>query len=193
MAPVKILAFAGSARKDSLNKKLIRVAAKGAEAAGAEVTLLDLRDFELPMYDGDCEAELGLPEKAKELKRIFEAHDGLLIASPEHNSSYSSMLKNLIDWVSRSGGAGEKPLSAFNGKYAAILATSPGALGGLRGLFQLRELLANLNVTVLPQLQAVGQGGGAFDDDGSLKDDATAKRVQALAALLVQTLEKLAA
>ncbi|MBI1215916.1 MAG: NADPH-dependent FMN reductase [Alphaproteobacteria bacterium] len=193
MAPVKILAFAGSARKDSLNKKLIRIAAEGARAAGAEVTLLDMREYELPMYDGDCEAELGLPDKAKELKKIFEAHDGLLIASPEHNSSYSAMLKNLVDWVSRSAGEGDKPLSAFSGKYAALLSTSPGALGGLRGLFQLRELLANLGVTVLPQLQAVGQGGTAFNDDGGLKDEATAKKVAAQAAALAGLLEKIAA
>lgn len=193
MAPVKILAFAGSARKDSLNKKLIRVAAKAAEAAGAEVTLLDLRDYELPMYDGDCEAELGLPEKARELKKIFQAHDGLLIASPEHNSSYSSMLKNLVDWVSRSAGPEDKPLSAFSGKYAAIMATSPGALGGLRGLYQLRELLANINVTVLAQIQAVGQGGTAFDEAGNLKDEKSAKGVAAQAAALVHTLQKLKA
>src|SRR5262249_29719722 len=100
MAP-RILAFAGSTRRDSFNKKLAGIAADGARAAGAEVTFIDLRDYPLPLYDGDLEAEKGLPEQAQRLKKLFLDHDGLLISSPEYNSSISGVLKNTIDWVSR--------------------------------------------------------------------------------------------
>src|SRR6185295_2879266 len=101
MTQPKILAFAGSMRKDSFNKKLIRVAAEGARSAGAEVTLIDLKDFPLPVYDGDLEAAEGLPAGAKKLKELFLQNQGLLIASPEYNSSIPGTLKNAIDWVSR--------------------------------------------------------------------------------------------
>ena len=97
----KILAFAGSARKDSLNKKLLKIAAAGAQTAGADVTLVDLADFELPLFNQDLESEQGMPEKAGEFKRLMIAHDGFLIASPEYNSAFSPLLKNTIDWASR--------------------------------------------------------------------------------------------
>jgi len=108
MAQVKILAFAGSLRKDSYNKKLVKVAIKGAEAAGAQVTYLDLRDLQLPIYDGDLEAEVKLPEGGRRLKDLMESHDGFLISCPEYNSSISAALKNAIDWASRPQ-HGEKP------------------------------------------------------------------------------------
>src|SRR5690349_10662962 len=108
----KILAFAGSAREGSLNKKLIKVAAEGARAAGGQVTLIDLRDFPLPMMDIDTEKE-GYPENARKLKDLFLAHDGLLISTPEHNSSYPAQVKNTIDWLSRKTAADEPPFSAF--------------------------------------------------------------------------------
>jgi NAD(P)H-dependent FMN reductase len=186
---VKIVALAGATRTDSLNKKLIRVAAAAATAAGAEVTLVDLRDYPMPFYDGDLESASGLPDNAKKLKQLFIDSDGILIASPEYNSSYSAVLKNAIDWMSRSSAKDEA--SAFNGKYAAILSASPGALGGLRGLFALRELLQNLNITVLPAMQAVGSAMTAFDDKGALTDEKTAAGVNRVAQQLVATLEKI--
>src|SRR3989338_2486857 len=98
----KILAFAGSTRTESFNKKLVQIAVRGAKQAGADVAYIDLRDFPLPLFDGDLEAKEGLPANAKKLKALFLDHQGLLISSPEYNSSISGVLKNTIDWVSRS-------------------------------------------------------------------------------------------
>ena len=139
-----ILFLAGSARKESINKKLARLAATMAEATGADVTLIDLKDYDMPIYNGDLEQENGLPENAKKLKKIFIEHDGFFIASPEYNSSYSALLKNTIDWLSRPHKENELPLTAYKGKVAALGATSPGALGGLRGLVALRMLLGKI-------------------------------------------------
>src|SRR5271163_4547880 len=124
----RILAFAGSPRRESFNKKLVSIAAKGAREAGAEVTLIDLKDFPLPLFDQDLEAEQGMPENGKKLKKLFIDHDGLLIASPEHNGSFPAILKNAIDWVSRPA-PGEPSLAAFRGKVATLMSASPGALG----------------------------------------------------------------
>src|ERR1700722_14157917 len=112
MSQPRILAFAGSTRKDSYNKRLVRIAAQGAEAAGAKVTIIDLADFPMPLYDGDLEQSAGQPEHGVRLKKLLTESDGLLLASPEYNSSYSAVLKNSIDWVSRSV-QGEPPLLAF--------------------------------------------------------------------------------
>lgn len=184
----KILAFAGSARKDSLNKKLVAIAAEGAKQAGAEVTLIDLADYPMPLFDQDWEAEHGMPAAAQQFKELLIAHDGLLIASPEYNSAFSPLLKNAIDWASRATVADEPPLVAYKNKYAAIMATSPGALGGLRGLVFLRMLLGNIGVTLLPDQQAVPNGFTAFDDTGRLADEKRHARVMALGEQLAQRL-----
>ena len=181
----KILAFAGSARKDSWNKKLIRIAAAGAQSAGAEVTLLDLGDYPMPLYDGDIEAGDGLPDNAIELRALFGAHDGLLIAAPEYNSSITPLLKNVIDWVSRPA-ADEPALKYFTAKTAGLVATSPGALGGLRGLVHVRQILSNINVLVIPQQVAVPAAGSAFDEAGSLSDPARQTAVEGVGAALAQ-------
>jgi NAD(P)H-dependent FMN reductase len=176
----KILAFAGSARKDSLNKKLLKIAVEGAQAAGADVTLVDLADFDLPLFSQDLESEMGMPDIAGKFKRLMIAHDGFLIASPEYNSAFSPLLKNTIDWASRSESDDEPPLMAYRGKTAAILATSPGGLGGMRGLVMLRMLLGNLGVIVFPDQQAVPNGLKAFNDDGSMSDPKQEKRTRML-------------
>lgn len=190
---VKILAFAGSARKNSLNKKLLKVAAAGAEAAGGDITLVDLAEFDMPLFNQDLESEQGMPEKASELKRLMRAHDGFLIASPEYNGAFSPLLKNAIDWASRSEGEDESPLVAYRGNTAAILATSPGGLGGMRGLVMLRMLLGNLGVIVLPDQQAVPNGFQSFNDDGSMNDSKLEKRIRTLGESLVQFTRKLKA
>src|SRR5678815_272626 len=176
---VKILAFAGSSRKDSFNKKLVRIAAAGAREAGAEVTEIDLRDFPMPIYDGDLEAAEGHPANARKLKDLFVAHHGLLIASPEYNSGISALLKNSIDWVSRPV-PGEPSLVAFTGKIAALMATSTGALGGLRGLVQVRMILSNIGVIVLPDQVSIPKAAEAFDGSGAIKDAALNTRVRGL-------------
>jgi chromate reductase len=172
----KVLCFAGSLRKDSYNKKLVKVAMAAAEKAGAEVTFIDLKEFPLPIYDGDIESADGIPETAKKLKAVMKQHQAFLIASPEYNSSISGALKNAIDWASRPE-PGEKNLECFTGKVAGIMAASPGALGGLRGLVTVRSILENIGVIVVPDQVAVSAAQDAFDNDGKLKD---AKRQEAV-------------
>jgi NAD(P)H-dependent FMN reductase len=145
------------------------LAAAKAEAAGGKVTLIDLRDFPMPIYDGDLEAADGIPPEGRRLKALFKEHEGLIIASPEYNSSITAVLKNAIDWISRPE-PGEPPLAAFKGKVALIVSASPGNLGGLRGLVHLRSILGNIGVLVLPEQIAISQAYGAFAADGSLKD-----------------------
>ncbi|HXX93074.1 MAG TPA: NAD(P)H-dependent oxidoreductase [Planctomycetota bacterium] len=168
MTAPRILAFAGSTRTDSWNKKLIRIAAGGARAAGLEVTLIDLRDYPMPLFDGDLEAQ-GLPERASAFKRLMLDHAGLLISSPEYNSSVSGVLKNALDWASRKE-AGEAPLAAFAGKVAGLVSASPGQFGGMRGLAHLRAILGNIHVLVLPDQVAVPRAPEAFTPEGALKD-----------------------
>jgi len=188
----KILAFAGSARTGSFNKKLAAIAADGAREAGAEVTLIDLRDYEMPLYDGDLEESDGLPENALKLRGVFAQHDGLLIATPEYNSSISPLLKNTIDWVSRPFGD-DAALKYFAGKTAGLVATAPGALGGLRGLVHVRQILGNIQVTVIPNQVAVSSARTAFKEDGSLADEAQQKAVKAIGAALAKVTAKIVA
>jgi NAD(P)H-dependent FMN reductase len=188
--PPRILAFAGSARQDSFNKRLVAIAGEGAEAAGVACTLIDLRDYPLPIYDSDLEAEAGIPENAAALKDTFLSHQGLLIASPEYNSSISALLKNTIDWVSRSMDGGPD-LSPFRDKVAAIMAASPGPLGGLRGLAVLRSLLGNIGCTVMADQLTIRHAHEAFTADRRLSDAKQQSRAEALGKQLAQWLLKL--
>ena len=175
----RIVAFAGSARKDSLNFQLVQVAAEGARAAGAHVTVLDMRDFPMPLFNQDLEEAEGPPANAGKLRDIMLAHEGLLIASPEYNSSITPLLKNTIDWVSRAAD-GKKALAAYEGKVAAVMSASPGRLGGLRGLVHLRSILSNIGVLVIPDQVAVGEAHTAFDADGDLADEGRRSSIQGL-------------
>lgn len=190
----RILAFAGSARRDSLNKKLARVAAQFAREAGADVTFVDLDDYPMPVYHGDLEAAEGMPENARKLRELFLAHDALLIASPENNRSIPSLLKNTIDWLSRSLGDGKGVMSGlapYRGKVAGLMAASPGAYGGARALPHLRQVLSALGVTVIGGEVALVHAEAAFAEDGALKDAANAKAVKAVVAALVDLAGKL--
>lgn len=186
----KILAFAGSTRIESYNKKLVKIAAAGAKTAGAEVTYLDLRDLPLPLFDEDLEAQEGLPANARTLKDLLISHQGLLIASPEYNSSLTAVLKNAIDWASRPA-PNEASLAAFAGKVATIMSASPGALGGLRGLVHLRSILGNIKVLVLPDQIAVPKAYEAFNPDGRLKDPKQQESIEKLGDGLTKILLKL--
>lgn len=187
----KILAFAGSARKESFNKKLLQIAVSGAHEAGANVTLIDLADYPMPLFDQDLEQDTGIPENALKFKKLLIEHDALMIASPEYNSAFSPLLKNVIDWASRAESDAEPPLVAYQGKIATIMAASPGALGGLRGLVFLRMLLGNIGVTVLPDQQAIPQAFKAFNDAGVLIDDKKQESVISLGRKLVVAVRKL--
>lgn len=188
---VRLVAFAGSLRKDSWNKKLVRIAADGARAAGAEVTLLDLADFPMPLFDEDLERAQGAPASAQQWKAALKACDGMIIASPEYNSSVTAALKNAIDWASRPA-AGEPALAAFAGKTAVLMAASPGALGGLRGLVHLRSILGNIQMLVLPEQKAISKAHEAFGPDDALKDAKVADEVRALGKRLVAVTSALA-
>ena len=186
----KIIAFAGSTRTDSYNKKLVQVAVAGAKAAGAEVTYVDLRDLPMPLFDEDLETESGMPANAHEFKQLLKSHEGMLIASPEYNSSITPVLKNAIDWASRPE-PNEPGLAAFVDKVAAIMSASPGALGGLRGLIPLRMLLGNIGVLVLPDQVTIRAAYEAFDADGSLKDAKHQESVEHLGQKVTTILAKI--
>jgi NAD(P)H-dependent FMN reductase len=187
----KILAFAGSAREGSFNKKLVKIAAEGAKSASAEVTYLDWRDLPLPLFDQDLEAREGLPENVLKFKALMKAHQGLLVACPEYNSSITPLLKNAIDWASRPEPE-EPDLGCFRDKVAVLMSASPGGLGGLRGLVHVRAILGNIGVLVLPEQKAIPNAHQAFDENGNLKDEKQQADVQKLGGKLATVLAKLA-
>lgn len=186
----KVLAMAGSARRDSYNGRILRIAVRGAEEAGAEVTTVDFRNLALPLFDQDCEAAEGLPENAVKLKRLMQSHDGFLMACPEYNSSITPLLKNAIDWASRQAGD-PAPLMSFRGKVASLMSASPGALGGLRGLVTVRSILGNIGVIVLPEQVAVAKAADAFMEDGSMKDASQQEKLLDLGRNHVEFLKRL--
>jgi NAD(P)H-dependent FMN reductase len=165
---MRALVFAGSIRTDSLNRKLARAAAERLQRRGIEVTPVDLRDYPMPLYDGDLEAGSGLPESARAFRNLLASHDLLVIASPEHNGSFPALLKNTIDWTSRPAAPGERPTALYRGKRAALLAGSPGPNGGRRGLRHLRELLEMIGVTIIAEPVTIPSAFGAFGPDGKL-------------------------
>ncbi|KOR38588.1 MULTISPECIES: NADPH-dependent FMN reductase [Planktothricoides] len=188
----KILAFAGSARTDSFNKKLVKIAAAGAKAAGAEVTYLDFRDLPMPLYDEDLEAREGLPENVLKFKQLMKSHQGLLIACPEYNSSVTPLLKNAIDWASRpEPGNPPMALSCFRDKVAVIMSAAAGGFGGWRGLVHLRAILGNIGVLVLPDQKCIPQAYEAFDIQGNLKDAQQQASVAELGGKLTRIVVKL--
>ena len=185
----KIIALAGSLRSQSYNKQLVRIAARGAQAQGVEVQVVDLADYNIPLFSEDLEAE-GTPAAVNDLKQLFADSQGILLASPEYNGSISGVLKNTIDWLSRPG-VGADIGSAFQGKVAGIMAASPGGLGGIRGLNHTRDVLYNLGVLVNPNQIAVPSAYQAFDEQGELIDPALAEKVAALGARIAELAQQL--
>jgi chromate reductase len=186
----KIIAFAGSTRTDSFNKKLVKIASTGATEAGADVTVVDLRDFPMPIYDSDLEQRDGLPSNARKLKDLMLTHQGFLISSPEYNSSISAVFKNTIDWASRQSKE-EIPLACFKNKIVGIMSASPGMLGGLRGLVHVRSILENIGVIVMPDQIAIAKAHEAFNEDGTLKDKKQEDQVKKIGASVAKILLKL--
>lgn len=184
---IKLLFLAGSSRKESFNKKLAKIACALAQSEDVEATFIDLADFDMPLYNGDLEEASGLPENAKRLKKIFVEHDGFFIASPEYNSSLSPLLKNSLDWISRKENDQEQPLIAFQGKVAAISASSPGGFGGLRGLVALRMMLGNIGIIMVPDQLAISSAHNYFNDKGELTDDKQIKALQNVTNSFVKT------
>lgn len=166
---VRIALLSGSLRADSLNTKLVlSVAGEIEKQGGVEIDLLSLNKLDLPIYDQDIE-DKQFPESALELKRRLIASDAFLIGSPEYNGSISAALKNAIDWASRPR-PDEEPLECFKGKACGLLGASPGAIGGLRGLRHVRQILTQIQMVVIPQEFALCNANEAFDDHGQIKD-----------------------
>ncbi|MBC8041563.1 MAG: NAD(P)H-dependent oxidoreductase [Opitutaceae bacterium] len=181
----RILAFSASARRESLNKKLLSIAVTAVREAGGEVTLIDLNDYVLPLYHGDLEDAEGLPANAAKLIELIASHAGLLIASPEYNSMITPLLKNTLDWCSR---AENDP---FPGKVAAVVSASPGPFGGVRSQKLAQQLLIQLGCHVVPVQAILPRADKAFDPNGVLTDARAQKAVTSLAFALVDTTRKL--
>ncbi len=189
--PVRLLAFSGSTRAGSLNQTLLDLAVAVARARGAEVTEVRLKDFALPLYDGDLEAS-AFPQGARDLKALFRSHHGFLIATPEYNGGVSGVLKNAIDWVSRpTDGENLVALSGFRGKVAGLMAASISPFGGLRGISHLRQILSTIQVTVATEQVLVPFAQSAFDEDRRLKEPLPAQLLGGLAARVIDLAERL--
>ena len=187
---MKILALSGSIREKSFNSRLLDIAVTGAKSAGAEVTVVNLRDYDMPLFNQDLEYQEGAPDAVVQLKNLMIQHQGLLIASPEYNGFPSPLLKNMLDWMSRQQNEHEPPMFAYNGKIAAVMAASPGAGGGTRGLTMLRILLQNLGVMALPGQVTLGRAGQAFREDGRLHEERLQLAAESLGSDLYDVLMK---
>jgi chromate reductase len=167
MTAPRLLALAGSTRADSFNQRLLDFAATAGREAGAEVTSVRLRDFDLPLYDGDLEAS-AFPARADELRALFIEHDGFLISTPEYNGSVSGVLKNAIDWASR------PPEQPFDGKPIGLMGASVGTLGSGRAQYHLRQCFVFLNGLVMNRPEVmIPAAQSKFDADGKLTDQPT--------------------
>ena len=183
----RILAFSGSARRESLNKKLLAVAIAAVRGLGAEVTVIDFKEMPLPIYDGDLEDASGMPPNAQKLVELITQHEGLLIASPEYNSQMTPLLKNAIDWCTR---ADDNP---FVGKPVAFVSASPAMFGGIRSQTLERQLLIHLGAHVVPVTCVLPHADKAFDEQGGLKEERSRKSVQTVATQLMRLTGALAA
>jgi chromate reductase, NAD(P)H dehydrogenase (quinone) len=188
MAPPRILIFSGSARSQALSKRLARASLVAVDSAGGHGTLIDLADFEMPLYRADLEASHGLPDATRQLQALIAGHEALLIASPEYNGSMTPLLVNTLAWCSRAdahhpSGSG---LAIFADKPAAVVGSSPSARGGLRALIHLRDLLGYLGMVVIPQQLAVPRAHQAFDTSDRLIDEGERAGLDAVALALVK-------
>ena len=186
MSALKILVIPGSLRTGSHNARLAAAAAYQFVQARAEVTRISLADFPLPIYDGDLQSKSGVPKNAINLKRMIGAHHGVLMVTPEYNSSVPPLVKNAIDWVTRVQDTQESRGQVFRGRTFAIAAASEGRLGGSRALAALRLILSACHAMVIPNQMALSFAGDAYDDMDRLKHPAD---IEALNALVRQLIE----
>src|SRR5436190_351148 len=185
MSALKILVIPGSLRTGSLNARLAAVAVHEIAQAGAEVTRISLSDFPLPIYDGDLQARSGVPKNAVNLKRMIGAHHGVLVVTPEYNSSVPALVKNTIDWVSRVQDPHESRGQVFRERAFAIAAASAGRLGGTRALSALRLILTACHAAVVPNQLALSFAEDAYDDMERLKHPADIEAMQAMVRQLI--------
>jgi len=186
MSALKILVIPGSLRTGSLNARLAAAAAYQFAQAGADVTRISLGDFPLPIYDGDLQTKSGVPKNAINLKRMISAHHGVLVVTPEYNSSVPALVKNTIDWVSRVQDTHEIRGQVFRERPFAIAAASESRLGGTRSLAALRLILTACHAIVIPNQLALSFASEAYDDMDRLKHPAD---IEALGALVRQLID----
>ena len=167
----KILIIPGSSRTGSHNTRLAASAHRVFSALDCEINRISLRDYPIPIYDGDVEKQRGAPENAIKLARMFDAHDGIMLLSPEYNGSLPSLLKNTLDWVSRVKADKNGQIEPYKSKIFAIGSASPGALGGIRGLSHLRDMLTSVGATVIAEQVAIGGAFNAFDEMDELLNE----------------------
>jgi NAD(P)H-dependent FMN reductase len=191
MSALKILVIPGSLRTGSLNARLAAVAAHEIAQTGAEVTRISLLDFPLPIYDGDLQARSGVPKQAVNLKRMIGAHHGVLIVTPEYNSSVPALVKNTIDWVSRVQDPHESRGQVFRERAFAIAAASAGRLGGTRALSALRLILTACHATVVPNQLALSFAEDAYDEMERLKQPADSDAMGAMVRQLIEFSQRL--
>lgn len=182
----KILVFAGSTRSGAYSGKTADVAQKELALQGAEVTRISLADYPLPFMDQDLEAEKGVPENAIKLARLFVAHDGILIATPEYNGSLPPLLKNAIDWISRVREHGEDRLQPLRAKVVAICSSSNGHFAGIRSASHLRQILAHIQMDVIAPQLSVPNAAEAFDEDGAFIPERLGKTMHHVCAALIE-------
>ena len=191
MSSLKILVIPGSLRTGSLNARLAATAAYELAQAGAEVTRISLADFPLPIFDGDLQTKSGVPKNAVNLKRMIGVHHGVLIVTPEYNSSVPPLVKNTIDWVSRVQDAHETRGQVFRERAFAIAAASESRLGGTRSLAALRLILTACHATVIPNQLALSFAGQAYDDIDRLKHPADVESLGALVQQLIDVSQRM--
>jgi NAD(P)H-dependent FMN reductase len=187
---IKILAFSGSIRKQSFNSLMLRYTVDFFNATGVDVTLLNLHEYPLPIYNGDLEKSDGLPENCMKIKKLMQSHHGFVIACPEYNGSITPLLKNVLDWASRAI-QDEQPLSCYKGKVVGLLSASPGALGGMRGLVHMRDILKNLGCLVIPEQVNIANAAAAFSAEGKLLDDKNIQKVKLFCDKMAEITRKL--
>jgi len=191
MAALKILVIPGSLRTGSLNAKLAATIALELVTAGVEVTRISLTDFPLPIYDGDLQAKSGVPKNAVNLKRMMGSHHGVLIVTPEYNSSVPALVKNTIDWVSRVQDAHETRGQVFRDSVFAIASASGGRLGGTRALSALRLILSACHATVVANQLALSFADDAYDETDRLKHSADSEALKALVRQLIDVSQRM--
>jgi NAD(P)H-dependent FMN reductase len=177
----RLLFFAGSARTGSHNMRLAKLGTAIAEANGIAATFADLGDYPLPLFDQDLQNSEGIPQNARKFEALMKVHTGIFIACPEYNASTTPLLKNTLDWVSRIRNDGEEPLAVFKTRVFALGSSSPGGMGGLRGLNTVRTVLElGLGALVLPEQFAVPRAAEAYDEHGHLKNKDSQESFKAL-------------
>ncbi|WP_417668326.1 NADPH-dependent FMN reductase [Roseibium sp.] len=183
----RVLVLSGSVRSGSYNTKLAALVGKRLALSEVDVTRISLADYPLPIYDGDLEASQGLPHNAQVLKSLFLQQEGIFIACPEYNAGIAPLLKNALDWISRSSAHGEPSKAAFKNRIFAIGAAATGSSGGLRGLIGMRTIMeVGLGAHLLPQMVTVTKAQTGFDSKGDLTDDRAAGQLDALVQAMVR-------